>query len=514
MISDGFLKDKRLPLIMLASLIWGIVAHGMAMFVKFSYHDDVPWFNGVGETYGLGRWFLAIESRITEALWGSMDYSVPAFNGVLTIAGIAFTLYLLCRKLEIKDRLLIVSLCGVFVCFPSVTNIFGFIFTAPQYYVGAMFGVAGAYLLYTYDNVPTFLICTFLMALSVGVYQSNIPVNLMVLLLFMLDRVCSTDMKWKEYIILALKNALVCVCFMGQYFLYNLISLKAANAVMYDYKGVNSFGYSSPEAYIYRIYTAYKRFIKPADHINYDGVSNNMFPWNIKYFHMLLIAATLILIVYLLRSSGTLTKIAQISILIAVSPLFAYFVYVMVDEDDAHGGMGYGAAFMFILAAYIIERTREYGRTARITANAGIALMLVIGLMFARYANICYLKVQVMQTEAISYYNRLIARIESVDGYTADTPVAYIGGNQKNEDEASVEGLFDPIYLPPFQGNSIINDFSWKETMRLWCGFSPVIAEDDALSETGQEQITQMPCYPASGSIKMIDDVLVVKFAE
>ena len=50
--------DKRFKFIMICSFVWGVVAHGMEMFHKFSYHDDAMWVEGFAdhETYGLGRW--------------------------------------------------------------------------------------------------------------------------------------------------------------------------------------------------------------------------------------------------------------------------------------------------------------------------------------------------------------------------------------------------------------------------------------------------------------------------
>ena len=43
-------EDKRSLFILICSLLWGFAAHGMAMLNKYSYHDDVPHFNWVGET--------------------------------------------------------------------------------------------------------------------------------------------------------------------------------------------------------------------------------------------------------------------------------------------------------------------------------------------------------------------------------------------------------------------------------------------------------------------------------
>ncbi len=504
---------------MLSSFAWGIFAHGMALFNKYSYHDDVPWFNGVGETYGLGRWFLGFAGSNVPKLFGSRNYSTPLYCGLLTIAAVGLMVWLISRRLRIEDTPLLIALSGVFVCFPAITNIFGYVFTAPYYYIGALLGVIGAYVFYKNKSIASFILCAFLMSLSVGLYQSNISINLMTLLLFMLSDVYDRDMTWKEYINLGVVNAALCACFMALYFALNAIFLKTLGLQMYDYKGVNSFGRTSIAGYIGRAFTAYKRFVKPADFINYNGVSANMFPWGIKYYHMILVAVVAVLAVLLIKSVKPVSKMVQLGILIAISPLFSYFIYIMVAEEDAHGGMGFGEAFMFFIAAFVVTRIREsnsgignsVGRFSpvRVLKIASVVIIFVIAFMSARFANVCYLKAEVMQAEAINYYNTLIARIQMTEGYTEDTPIAFVEPRKKNDSALKGDDLFDPIYLPPYQNNSIINDFAWEETMELWCGFSPVSG-----SVPEGADVAKMPCYPDDGSIKMIDGTIVVKFAD
>ncbi len=511
-----FLKDKSFIVIMLSGFAWGIFAHGMGLFNKYSYHDDAAWFNGVGETYGLGRWFLGFSGKIVPKLFDSRNYSTPVYCGLLTIAAICVIIYLISLKLKIRSPFILVALSGVLVCFPAVTNIFGYAFTAPYYYIGALLGVAGGYLYYRYKNIPSFIACTLLMSLSVGLYQSNIAINLMTLLLFMLAEVYPAEMKWKDYFILAAKNAAICVLFMAEYFIFNAIALRVTNVQMYDYKGVNSFGKTSVSGYIFRVFTAYKRFLKPADFINYNGVSANMFPGGIRYDHMILVALSVVLIILLLRRKKSRAKITQLALIFAISPLFSYVIYIMVAEEDAHGGMGFGEAFMFFVAAFVIERLRDSESVVSdrigvpvLIRRIAAAFMLIIAFMLARFSNVCYLKAEIMQEEAINYYNTLIARIQMTEGYTADTPVAFIEPRKKDDSMLKAGSLFEPIYLPPYQGNSIINDFAWEETMQLWCGFSP-----EAGSVPDSADIGEMPCYPDAGSVKMINGTVVVKFSD
>lgn len=46
--------------------------------------------------------------------------------------------------------------------------------------------------------------------------------------------------------------------------------------------------------------------------------------------------------------------------------------------------------------------------------------------------------------------------------------------------------------------------------MKLWCGFSPIMK--DAAEYEQLPEVEEMPGYPDAGSIKIVEDVLVIKF--
>ena len=190
----------------------------------------------------------------------------------------------------------------------------------------------------------------------------------------------------------------------------------------------------------------------------------------------------------------------------------------MVGEPEVHGLMTFGESMLFVIPAYVIERLYDGDITLSdtkkkavgVAKSLGVILMFVIALSFARYANVCYLKAEVMQSDAISYFTTLITRIETTEGYTKDTPVLYINDRNKNDESFAGETMFDPIYLPPYHRRSLINDFAWEQMMYVWCGFDPVKAD----TAPDAEVIVEMPSYPDDGSVKMIDGILVVKFAD
>lgn len=85
------------------------------------------------------------------------------------------------------------------VTFPSVTGTFSYMFTAPYYYAASLLGVVGAWIFHQKKNVVALLLCTVLMACSVGVYQANIPVCICTLLLYMMEDIRQSDMNWKAF---------------------------------------------------------------------------------------------------------------------------------------------------------------------------------------------------------------------------------------------------------------------------------------------------------------------------
>lgn len=71
---------------------------------------------------------------------------------------------------------------------------------------------------------------------------------------------------------------------------------------------------------------------------------------------------------------------------------------------------------------------------------------------------------------------------------------------------------FDEIFIYPYNSSEFINDYNWKITMQLWCGFEPeTLTSFDYMQ---MPEVMQMPNYPDEGSIKVIDGTVIVKFAD
>ena len=93
-------NESLLKTVLCSATFWGLLAHGMVLFNKYSFHDDARYFNEVGATYESGRWMLGILGSLSANLLGSKNYSLPVVNGTITILCIAAIVYLLADSLK------------------------------------------------------------------------------------------------------------------------------------------------------------------------------------------------------------------------------------------------------------------------------------------------------------------------------------------------------------------------------------------------------------------------------
>ena len=498
---------NRFYLVLFWSFFWGIAAHGMALFNKFIYHDEAECFNNVGTTYGSGRWMLGIMESFMNRFTQSRRYSFSVLNGLITIMCVAAILYLLFTMLDIQDHLMSILVIGIFVTFPAITGIFGYMFTAPYYYFGTLMGAFGIFLYHRYHNIPSFVLCMILIACSVGTYQANLPVCICILMLSFAHNCTHGDNDRSAIIKKAAAVAALCAGSLALYLILNRVFLAITKTRLLNYKGISGDD-TGIFVYVSRILDAYRDFFFPDP--NHAG---NVFLFSARYFHLALILVCLIPTVLLLIRTFQKNRLngCILTVFIAFFPLAAYLINVISPSSDIQNRMTFGKAFTFLLAAWLWENTVLKRKAVINIRKVTLCLMAFILFMNIRYANLCYMKANVLQSQAYSYYTNLVDRIISLDEYTPDTPVVYI--NEYKKDYAVVTGTqqwFEPVKSFPYIYTSIINSGTWKETMAFLCGFDPVVRSSDEFEN--MSVVKAMPCYPHQGSIRYIDGCIIVKF--
>lgn len=503
--------DKRIRIVLFSSLIWGIFAHGMVMFNKYSFHDDARHLFNVGFTYESGRWMLGLLGDMNHLLFGGNNYSLPLFNGIISILCIAASAYLIIHLLNIRHVLLCISITGILISFPVITGIFGYMFTAPYYMISILFAVAGVWLVNKKISILYFLTGALLMACSSGIYQAFIPVMLSLALLCFIRRLTADTSDTPKKLILSgvyLAGAVVSGVLL--YFLINKCFLTYYGIELLDYKGISNMGKESPVTYLSRVRFAVKHFLLAKKLNSYSS----MFPFRLKhlFFLTLLLVGGLFLIMLIRTFKKNISRGILLFLSILLLPITYNFIFIMCDPKYMHPIMTYGQSMLFVTLVWLLEVTNlPKIRLSRTVYGFGTALLLFISVSYCRLANIHYMKADFIQQRLISYYTVLITQIKSTPGYGDELPVVYI--NPRNIQDTALSSIteFDEFRLAPYKFTySSVNNYAWLEFMNNWCAFSPELADEEIFKNL--PEVTEMPYYPDDGSIKIINDTVVVKF--
>lgn len=502
---------RNAKITVVSCFLWGILAHGMTMFNKFSSFDDVESLFGAGTTFSLGRWMLSIINVFSKKMYGSTQYSVPVYNVALSILFIAFTLLFIIDLLKIQNKWSIFAISGIGVAFPVITGIFGYMFTAPFYAFGFLLAAGGVWFIYKYEKWYTYVIGMLILACSVGVYQAVIPLIVSLMLLKLFTLTLDTDISIVKIGKKAAGSVLACCGFMGIYFGINSLVLKLLHTSLSGYKGINNFGLTDPLGYLKRVLNAYIEFFNPTNH-----VQTNMYPFSLRIFYYFLLCFLVLLMGkqfwYMWKKDRAHAVLSVVGFLFA--PLSTNLIYVMCDASAVSSLMLYGQVVIFIWFVVLLENVscKQKKLTSHIY-KCGIALIGLMCVLYVRFDNICYLKAAFIQEQTLDYYERLVTRIQSCEGYSENMKILYIGEFNKSAEEFPTIPEFECVYINPYMDcDSMINNYAWKTSLKLWVGFAPKLAEIGEISNV--EAIDDMNCYPSDGSIAIIDDVVVVKFAE
>lgn len=503
------------------SVIIGIVTHGMVLFNKYAIHDEAAYYlydGGMsdwwttGGTYKAGRWMLGLIGQISGIIIGD-NISTSTLAGLISIILLSLSACFLVATLKIKSKMISVLMGLLMVICPVIVGLFGFMYIAPQYMFGFFLGFAGTYFICQKTSGIRWLIGIILMAASVGVYQAFAPNILCIMLFCFIRDNCISDVDYKRMLKEIFYYLISILGFIFLYFVINKFFLIFYNYELIQYKGINSMLDLSDIGI---------RFVKAIHYIfiPQKSVSDVVFPQTIIYVYYVAVIIWGGSTVYFLYTSkyedNRLIKKTVSMIAFLCIPLAANFIYIMCDEKYVVGHMAYGQTMFFLYILFVLDILLNSEAVFWIKEAARF-VVVVIGLtciLYMRFDNITYIKAEIGQERMISWSTTLVTRIKSVEGYNDNYPVIYIGMRNITDDSISDIEAFDFITDTPYYDiETQINDYALQRFITIWTGFDPKISYDTS-KVINDDHYKSMPCYPNDGSIAVINENVVIKFAE
>ena len=488
------------------ALISGLCCHGTILFNKISYQDDIYNLYGFGATVTSGRWMLHILAWLETVLYGNGNTSLPLFNGLISILCVGIACGVLVHLLKIRNMVFCVLMSWVLVAFPVLTALFAYMFTSHPYLIGMLMMVLSAELICQrtpwWVKIPAIM----LGGASVGIYQAFLPLLPCILIIYDLMVLSNED----ESAVMFLRRAGVQIlCVLGVLLFYvtvNRFFLVKFQVELSSYMGINQMGSMPVSVFFARCIKAYREFFCPTREI-----ATEMYPGSLRILYYLMLGTDSVLafrLLFLIWKRSRL-KTLLTGVLLALFPLACNLIYVMSSE--VHSLMVYGQVMQIVLLVWLLDRAGFRScRLKKAISLMGTLILVVTGLMYARYDNQAYLKDTLRQQQAFSYYTTLITQIKSLEGYRPDMEVCIL--NAWNTTDPTIYEMeeLNFIHLNTYDGNS--RDFmhmTREYFLQNWLGFR--IRWYNGTEMYSMPEVKEMPIYPTDGSIRIINNVIVVK---
>ncbi len=490
-----------------SALVYGMLVHLFALTNLIHNHDNIasqP--GGYGMGVELGRWFLEILGRFFDkAGW---NYNVPSVNGMIYLLLLAVTAGFLVSVLRIRSKRSAALIGGLFVAFPAVTIAMAFRFTAIFYGISSLFAVMAVWSLRRFRW--GLAVSVVLMALSMGIYQAYIP---MTIGLFVLQLICEGlrgEANAKQLIFRGLYDCLALLLGLVLYFVCVSVST-AVFGVAFD--GASNLGFQSLSDLPRVIANAFRSVcMLPVQ--DYCGVANRAL---MRLAYLLLAVLTAAMVVRILWKQ--IRNAADSVIICLLFPAFLLavgFIEVMIVSNEIYTLMVYSFCLLACGPLAILECVSPEEQKKPIPSCFRKMLCFLVAVLvcfYGYYANVNYTAAYFMGEQVDNYLSGVILRATMTEGFTTDKQWAFVG----NVDDPLLQSDWnDEIsYVGFWFTEHELNEYSRNDWIENYIGYDLPMAETaavEALAET--EEVRAMPCYPNAGSIRVIGDVVVVKFGE
>ena len=500
----------------LGSFALGLVIHMYMLTHKMINLDDVGgMYEDLEFALTSGRFLLGLLSGM------SASFSSPWLNGVLSAfflaMGVVFTLKLFGVRHYLSAFLLAATMIG----FPVVASTLTYMFTAFEYMFALAFAALGAYCI-AKERIPWLLGGSVAVALATGCYQAYFPfAATLVLTSCMLDLSGGRwDNDWKRGMLAAVKYVLALALGMVLYMVILKICLLAKGWKLTNYQGISNWSDITPAVMLERAGLAYEKFF--AFYRNDDALFLDMLPalaWISMGAGCVLVGRGIV------KSRGwrAPVNLLLVAACVALFPLGSALSYLMTDEF-VHHVMKYSFVVTLLFPALLADRLTLPPRAAAGTAHgarrkiavrraltATFAALLLVAQLLTGYegflvSNRAYFMMDMSRKNASSYFDRLVETITLQEGYTPEREVALLGQHR-------AEIWIPEVYMTGAAiGNTLLNIYSLRMYLVYYHNFwlkPPSWEKQEALIASAEFQ--EMPVYPAEGSVRTIDDVIVVK---
>ena len=461
--------------------------------------DDLNCLFSKGETFILGRWFLSI----TEYIFPNI--SLPTFNGIIAIILLSISGVFIVDILEIKNKTNRILVGAILVSFPVFTATLTYMFTVHSYMLALFMSILSAYLAKKENSALSYVLSICLLTFSLGTYQTYISITATLLIILLIKK-CFEEKDYKRLLFQTIKYLSILVISLLLYAIINQIIITKLGIQLSEYQGIASMGTYSIKGILKGIAKSYIHIILPFNLTN--GIGTNVLLIVIR-----IICFTLVIFYLFVKMFKNIKQKFNLGLgifCLLLLPITFNMVYIFSPSVCYHFLMMFGDCFIYISLILIIDKDKKY-------FSGAIKLLLLIQIFTYVYiANASYLKMHLSYENTYAFYTGLITNIQNTEGYDENTKIAIIGDYASKElYQTNKFNIIDDL-TGVTSNIQLINSYSKFNFIIYYIGFNGNFIQPEKATEIlkDNEEYINMPVYPYKGSIKKIDNLLVVKLSE
>jgi len=502
--------DHNHILAFVSTIIFTLIVHGVGFVNKFVNEDSIIGiFIPLSNDYQLGRWFAPILQSLTRG-----GYTVPWVIAVYSTLFLALAVSFLVSVLGMKSKLFIVLSSLLIVSFPSVARQFAYEFMATAYTASFLLAVLAIYFTKTYKF--GFVAGAFSLMLSLALYQSYIGFTIGLSIIIVLQMLIREDLAIKKIAMQSCKYIACGLLGIVMYFISVEISLIIHDGILLDYRGLNDMGRIPLSDLPHLLRGSFYSFIEFFTHRSrFFYVSSVQ---SVAYA-LLFLAATYLLAYTTFNKKlyREPIRVVLILVLLLTIPIGLNIVDVITPQMRSGVLQVHQFVLAIILVFVICEAAEIESRAINLCRWAVLCMALITSANYMRDSGLYYFQLHVYYERTFAFYNRVLTRIETVDGLERNMVIAPIGNLAIPITFQPSARQFDPIINDQGlwgQFVGVSQDHHYKMVMfishYLGVQFRLASVEQTGLIRESQE-FRDMPVWPHMDSVAIIDGILVLK---
>lgn len=509
--------DETGRFVFASSVVIMLVAHGFCFMNLMYSHDSLCFYEKGGfDKVGLGRWLypFLVQSRLMATPW---------VMGALSILYVSLSVVMVTKLFDFC-RIRGLCVAALFATNIALTCLFcSFIYDADADCLGLLMACLAVFAFKKFPKIFNIIVPVPALVLCLALYQAYIcvAVGLFIALLIRESGKCNSWNDVLSVFLLGVKELITLILSMVLYIPLMRVAARCFGVELSNsYNGAGNLSSLTLHDIIEAIPTTYEYFrdtFLEVSEINTVAV--------VTVNRLMLIILIISVLIYIVAHRKFLGSLVIVLPCIFVMPLALDAIY-LVSFGMIHQLMIFAFCLAYLLPLLLIPTHNDtvfedhhwntwFDYARKTVCAVTVLAVLIIGFNNIVYANGAYVYKKLVYDNTALHAQTIWKDINSIDGYReGETPVVFVG--EFNSSRAAYNSPIAKRYYGVLNGcaNSAV---TYPNTDRRF--FEGILGRKinlyyDGADISENDEVLNMPIYPANGYCRMIDDKVVVKLSK